>query len=161
MLPYSAIRKGFSFGLTSGIITTLGMIVGLNATTNSRLAVIGGILIIAVADSMSDALGVHISEEASHHHTNKEVWQSTLATFGTKFIFALTFIVPFIFLDIFYAIIFSVIWGLGLIMAFSYTLGKEAKDGKVFSVIFEHLSIAVIVVILTNYLGNLIRYYFK
>lgn len=32
-------RKGFSFGLTSGIITTLGMIVGLHSSTGSQIVV--------------------------------------------------------------------------------------------------------------------------
>ncbi|KKK69804.1 hypothetical protein LCGC14_2930360, partial [marine sediment metagenome] len=48
------IKTGFSFGLTSGIITTLGLMVGLSSGTKSRLAVIGGVLIIAIADSLSD-----------------------------------------------------------------------------------------------------------
>lgn len=55
---------GLSFGLTSGVITTLGLIVGLHAGTHSRMVVIGGILTVAVSDAMSDALGIHISEEA-------------------------------------------------------------------------------------------------
>ena len=59
-----SLRIGFSFGLTSGIITTLGLMVGLHAGTHSRLAVIGGILTIAIADAFSDALGIHISEES-------------------------------------------------------------------------------------------------
>jgi len=53
-----------SFGLTSGIITTLGLIVGLHSGTHSKLAVIGGILTIAMADALSDALGIHVSEES-------------------------------------------------------------------------------------------------
>lgn len=51
---------GFSFGLTSGIITTLGLIVGLHAGTHSRVVVLGGILTITISDAMSDALGIHI-----------------------------------------------------------------------------------------------------
>ena len=43
--------KGVSFGLTSGIITTLGMMVGLNFSTGSKLVVLGGILTIAIADA--------------------------------------------------------------------------------------------------------------
>ena len=57
-------RVGMSFGLTSGIITTLGLIVGLHSGTHSKLAVIGGILTIAMADAFSDALGIHVSEES-------------------------------------------------------------------------------------------------
>ena len=59
-----SLKVGFSFGLTSGIITTLGLMVGLNYGTSSKLAVIGGILTIAIADASSDALGIHISEES-------------------------------------------------------------------------------------------------
>jgi hypothetical protein len=54
-------KIGLSFGLTSGLITTLGLMIGLNSGTNSKLVVIGGILTIAVADSLSDSLGIHIS----------------------------------------------------------------------------------------------------
>ena len=59
-----SIRKGLGFGLTSGVITTLGLLVGLNAGTHSKKIVLGGILLIAIADALSDALGIHISEEA-------------------------------------------------------------------------------------------------
>ena len=57
-------RTGLYFGATSGVITTIGLIAGLNAGTNSVAAVLGGILVIAVADSLSDALGIHLAEEA-------------------------------------------------------------------------------------------------
>ncbi|MBW1983250.1 MAG: hypothetical protein JRI53_00900, partial [Deltaproteobacteria bacterium] len=48
-----SLRKGISFGLTSGTITTLGLMVGLHSGTHSRMVVIGGILTIAVADAFS------------------------------------------------------------------------------------------------------------
>ena len=44
-----SLKIGFSFGLTSGVITTLGLMVGLHSGTNSKLAVMGGILTIAIA----------------------------------------------------------------------------------------------------------------
>ena len=83
-----SVKTGFSFGLTSATITTLGLMVGLSSSTNSKLAVIGGILIIAVADAFSDALGIHISEESENKHTPKQIWISTVSTFLSKFIFA-------------------------------------------------------------------------
>jgi len=51
MLRHS-VETGLSFGLTSGIITTLGLMVGLHSGTHSRLVVIGGILTIAIADAL-------------------------------------------------------------------------------------------------------------
>ncbi|MEM3437542.1 MAG: hypothetical protein QXP55_03275 [Nitrososphaerales archaeon] len=151
-----SIKTGFSFGLTSGIITTLGLIVGLNAGTHSELAVIGGILTIAIADAFSDALGIHISEESKIKHTVKEIWESTASTFMSKFIFAMTFIVPILLFPLKIAIIMSVIWGLSLLGIFSFYIAKEQKV-KAWRVIMEHLIIALVVIIMTNIVGDLIR----
>lgn len=148
-----SIRKGFSFGLTSGIITTLGLIVGLHSSTNSAIVVIGGILVIAVADAMSDALGIHISEEAELKHTRKEIWESTAATFLSKFFFALTFIVPVLLFDLSTAVVISLVWGFSLITLFSWYLAKK-QNLKPYSVVFEHLIIAIIVVIVTHFVGD-------
>ena len=147
-----SVRKGFSFGLTSGIITTLGLIVGLQSSTRSDIAVIGGILVIAIADALSDAFGVHISEEAENKHSNKEVWESTAATFFSKFVFALTFVVPVLVLSLDMAIIVSIIWGMLLIAIFSCYMAKLQKTSAP-KIVAEHLVITVIVVLVTHYVG--------
>lgn len=82
-----SLQVGFSFGLTSGIMTTLGLMVGLHSGTHLKLAVIGGILTIAMADAFSDASGgIHVSEESENKHSMGEIWESTLATFFLKII---------------------------------------------------------------------------
>jgi VIT1/CCC1 family predicted Fe2+/Mn2+ transporter len=147
-----AMRIGFSFGLTSGIITTLGLIVGLHSGTHSKLVIIGGILTIAIADAFSDALGMHISEESENKKT-RDIWISTITTFLTKFIFALTFFVPVFLFDINTAIFLSVVWGLSLITILSIYIAK--KQGKqVWKVTLEHLAIAILVIIITHYIGD-------
>jgi VIT1/CCC1 family predicted Fe2+/Mn2+ transporter len=148
-------KTGFSFGLTSGIITTLGLMVGLSSGTNSRLAVIGGVLVIAIADSLSDALGIHLSEEAEHVHTEREIWEATLSTFLAKFITALTFIVPLMLLDLKTAIFASVAWGAFLLSAFSLYIGKE-KQMPAWQVVVEHLVIAAFVIFASHFAGELI-----
>ena len=148
-----SIRKGFSFGLTSGIITTLGLIVGLHSGTHSRIAVIGGILSIALADAMSDALGIHISEESENQHSTKEIWESTVSTLLSKFVFAITFIVPILFLELSTAIIACIIWGLSLIAIFSYYIARQ-QNAKPHRTILEHLIIAIVVIVITHYVGD-------
>jgi len=160
MIMKLSMRKGFGFGLTSGIITTLGLIVGLNSTTHSTLVVIGGIIIIAIADALSDSLGIHISEEAENKHPVKEIWESTISTFISKFIFALTFIIPILLFNLSTAIIVSIIWGLSLISVFSYYVAKRERI-KPHKVILEHLAIAIIVITLTNYIGNIVSIIFR
>jgi len=122
-----SLKTGFSFGLTSGIITTLGLIVGLHSGTHSKVVIIGGILIIAIADAFSDALGIHISEESECRHTAKEIWESTFSTFGAKFVFAMTFVIPVLLLPLTAAIIVSVAWGLSLLGIFSFYIAREQR----------------------------------
>lgn len=152
MIKHS-LKTGFSFGLTSGIITTLGLMVGLHSGTHSKLVVLGGILIIAIADAFSDALGIHISEESEAKHTPREIWQSTISTFLAKFVFASTFIVPILLLPLSTAIIVSVVWGLSLLGIFSFYIAKEQKV-RPWKVITEHLVIALIVITVTHYVGD-------
>lgn len=151
--------KGLSFGLTSGIITTLGMIVGLHAGTNSRTAVIGGVLTIAVADAFSDALGVHISEEAEGQHTEREIWESTFSTFIAKFVFALTFLVPILTLDLPTAILVGIAWGLAWLAGISYFMALDQKTSA-WHVIGEHVSIALLVIFITHYVGDWVSKHF-
>jgi len=151
-----SLKTGFSFGLTSGIITSLGLIVGLYASTDSRLVVLAGILTIAIADAFSDALGIHISEESEGTHTSKEIWQSTISAFLTKFLCALTFAVPILLFSFSIAIIVSVIWGLILLIIFNFYLAKIQKKAP-WKIIAEHLIIAFIVIVATHYLGTWIN----
>ena len=151
-----SIKKGFGFGLTSGIITTLGLIIGLHASTKSSLVIIGGIIIIAVADSLSDSMGMHISEEFNPNRSKKEIWESTVSTFLSKFIFAITFIIPFLLFDLFTAVIASIAWGLLLISLFSYIIAKGNKQSTHIAIL-EHLFITVLVIVVTHYLGELVN----
>lgn len=155
-----SLKTGLSFGLTSGVITTLGLMVGLSAGTESKFVVIGGILTIAVADAFSDALGIHLSEESENKHTEKEIWFSTLATFLAKFIFTLTFLIPVLIFNLSNAVVVSIVWGLLLLILVSFYLAKEQKR-KPWKVVGGHLSIAILVVVLTHFLGLWIKNTFR
>ncbi|MFH1608998.1 MAG: hypothetical protein ABH951_03230 [Patescibacteria group bacterium] len=151
-----AIKVGLNFGLTSGVITTLGLMVGLNSGTNLKLAVVAGILTIAIADAFSDALGIHMSKESENVSTNKEVWAATISTFFFKFIFALSFLIPVLLFDLKTAIVIAIIWGMFLIILASYLIAKDTQK-KPFHVIFEHLFISSVVIVIAHYLGVFIN----
>ena len=148
-----SIKTGLSFGLTSGTITTLGLMVGLHSGTHSKLAVLGGILTIAIADAFSDALGIHMSEESENIHTDKEIWEATISTFLAKFGFALTFTVPIFLFELSTAVLASAIWGLSVLAIISITIAKE-QERKSWKVVVEHLIIALVVIASTHYLGH-------
>lgn len=147
-----SLRTGISFGLTSGVITTLGLMVGLHAGTHSRMVVIGGIVTIAISDACSDALGIHVSEEAENVHTERQIWAATIATFLTKFLFALTFLVPLLTCPLKCAIVTSIAWGFFVLALFSYLMAREQNQKPIF-VIGEHLLIALAVITITHFVG--------
>ena len=154
-----SVKKGAFFGLTSGVITTLGLIVGLNSGTHSVSVVVGGILIIAIADALSDALGIHISEETASPDDHNQVWVSTIFTFVSKFFMALSFLIPVLLFELTTAIWISVIWGLGVISVLSWYIARS-QGKRPLAVIGEHLAIAVVVLVITHYVGISVSRYF-
>jgi VIT1/CCC1 family predicted Fe2+/Mn2+ transporter len=138
----------------------LGVIVGLHSGTRSELAVMVGIIVLAIADALSDAMGIHVSEEAEMEHTTKEIWQVTLFTFISQLLVALTFIVPITFLELSTAIMASIAWGLFLITVFSFYMAKLQKQSP-YRIIAEHVIIAALVVLLAHSFGDLIYEIFK
>ena len=152
ILKTDGARTGLFFGATSGVITTLGLIAGLNAGTRSLTAVLGGILVIAVADAMSDALGIHLAEESDPDTDHGHVWSATIMTFITKFVFSISFAVPLLLLPLGTAVLVSVIWGLLVIVVLSFFLARSQGEPPLF-IIGEHLGIAILVLVLSHYIG--------
>ena len=126
---------------------------GLHAGTRSLIAVLGGILVIAVADALSDALGIHLAEEADPQTSTRHVWSATVTTFLTKFVFAISFAVPLLLLPLQQAVVVSVIWGMLVIAVLSYFLARS-QDSPPLAIIGEHLGIAILVVVVSHLIGG-------
>jgi len=86
------------------------------------------------------------------HTQVKRFRESTLATFTAKFLFALTFIVPVMILDLSNAIIVGIAWGMLMLAILSRTIAKIDKKNP-WKVVVEHLTIALMVVVLAHYCG--------
>ena len=147
------LRTGISFGLTSAVITTLGLMVGLHSGTHSKIVVLAGILTIAIADAFSDALGIHVSEEADNTHAAKQIWGATVATFLAKFLVAMTFVVPVLFLSLSTAIVVNLIWGMSILSVLSYIIAKSQGEPP-WKIVGEHLLIAIVVIGVTHWVGD-------
>lgn len=155
-----ATTTGLYFGLTSGVITTLGLMVGLHSGTESVLVVVGGVITIAIADSMADALGIHIAKEVEKESSKKSVWTATIATLITKMLVALSFLVPVFFFELTTAILIGVVWGLSILTVLSVRIAMVQEE-PVHHVVFEHLSIACLVILVTHYVGDYVAHFFQ
>lgn len=149
----NSFKLGMSFGITSGIITTLGLMTGLDAGTHLKSAVLGGIFTIAIADAFSDALGIHVSRESEKEHTSREIWSSTISTFLSKLLIALSFALPVMIFNLELAVLVSAMWGVFLLSVLSLYIAKEESIAP-WKVITEHLAIAFLVIIFSYYIGG-------
>jgi len=152
--------SGLSFGITSGVITSLGMIVGMFSATNSKLAVVASIITMAIADGLADGAGQHMSEEAEMEkgmavHSQKEVWLSTLYTFLSVCGSILSFVPFFLLFPLTTAIFWAIGWGIILLLVFNFMLARTLQENPL-KVILEHLTLAAFVIVVSYFLGNLI-----
>jgi VIT1/CCC1 family predicted Fe2+/Mn2+ transporter len=135
----------FSFGATSAVITSLAFIIGLSSTINPKMTIIGSLAVFAIADNISDSLGIHIFQE-SDLKKSKVVRTSTFSNFFTRLFVILVFILLVALFPIGYSIIFSIIWGFFLLTVLSYYIAKEQKVNP-YLAILQHVAIALVVII--------------
>jgi vacuolar iron transporter family protein len=148
---HSAKPHQYSFGATSAIITNLALITGLDAASNARMEIIAGLLVIALADNLSDALGIHIHQETEFVRAT-EVWFSTFTNFTARLLISAVFILFVAIMPLKTAVIFSVIYGFAVLTVISVLVARE-KGRNVYLLVFEHVAIAVSIVIASHKLG--------
>lgn len=149
----------FSFGSTSSIITSLALIIGLDFVANAKTVILGSLLIIAIADNISDSFGIHMYQE-SEGLSHKKVWSLTLSNFFSRFLTSLGFIAIVFLMPLPIAIIFSLFYGLIILSIVSFTISRDRKTNPLKSII-EHLSIAIFVIMISKVFGGIIQNIFQ
>jgi len=150
----------FSYGITSSVVTSLALIVGLDEITNSKMSIISALLLIAIADNISDSLGIHIYRESAYSKTKNNIKVYTFSNFLTRLTVTLLFVLLVMFLPIQYAILSSIVLGLSLLSALSYLIAVNQKTNPYLQ-IFQHVGIAIVVLITSHFVGQTIVNMFK
>jgi VIT1/CCC1 family predicted Fe2+/Mn2+ transporter len=146
------IKRGICYGVTSGVITVLGLLIGLFSSTDSKHVVLAGVLTVALADALSDGVGMRVSEESDNIHNKKTIWEATLSTTFAKMLLGLTFVLPILLLPLTVSVIVALVWGLTVIAILSYIIAKQNKE-KAVLVVIEHVGITILVVALSYFVG--------
>ena len=144
------LRK-LSFGGPAAIVTSMALIVGLDAATAAKTTVVTGLLIIGIADNLTDSLSVHIYQEFERM-AESQALRTTVANFLTRIAVSLSFIALFSLLPTSTAIYVCVIWGFALLSGLSYLLARVRRASAI-SEVWKHSAVAFVVIALSKAIG--------
>lgn len=143
----------FTFGVSSAVMTTMGVVASLDAATDSRAAILGGIASIAVADSISDAFGIFSAKKAERGVSAAAAARSALGTLWGKAAIAGTFLLPFAFLASPAATYVAVGWGAALLVLVSAQI-SFVKEERFWKNALGNLAAAAAIVALARLVGE-------
>jgi predicted membrane protein (TIGR00267 family) len=125
--------QGVAFGTMDGLITILGVVIGIaSATQNSGAVVISG-LVAGVANAFGNSFGFYASElaeraehiqENQHVSSMTETRRSTLLAFLHSLASTIVIVAPFVMFGLMYAMINSLILTLALLFALGTVVGR-------------------------------------
>jgi VIT1/CCC1 family predicted Fe2+/Mn2+ transporter len=143
--------RGLSFGGPAAIVTSMGLIVGLDAATTTKAAVVASLLVIGLADNLTDSLSVHIYQE-SERLAHRRAFHTTVSNFFARLLVTLSFVLLFVLTPKSTAIAACVVWGFVLLSGLSYLLAK-ARQVNAFSEICKHIGVAFTVIVISKTIG--------
>jgi VIT1/CCC1 family predicted Fe2+/Mn2+ transporter len=144
----------FAFGATAAIMTSMALIVGLGSANSSKMGIVGGLLIIAIADNLSDTLGIHIYEECAVRESTAV--RISVSNYFTRLVIACSFVALVLVLPSGPARWASIAWGGLLLSVLTYLIAKS-RSVKPIPEVATHLLVAVAVIVLSHVIGSLIE----
>jgi len=139
--------RRYSFGSTAAIVTSMGIIVGFDAAMR-RSTVITSLLIIALADNISDSLSIHVYQESESLDGEAALW-STLTNFGARLLVALSFVGLVAVVPVRWSVAVSLVWGLVLLSALTFSVAR-ARGVKPGPEILKHVAVAALVIVVSR-----------
>jgi VIT1/CCC1 family predicted Fe2+/Mn2+ transporter len=141
----------YSYGSSAAIVTSVGLIAGFGATSMPKSAVVSGLLIIALADNISDSLSIHIYQE-SENLEERAAFRATITNFVARLLVALSFVGIVVASPERSVSVVAAGWGMFLLGALTYVLSRSRRV-RVWREITRHTVVAVLVVLVSRMLG--------
>lgn len=146
------LRK-FAFGVTAAVLTSMALIVGLGSAKSGQANIVAGLLIIGIADNLSDTLGIHLHEEAESGET--KAFSLAVSNYATRLLVVCSFVALVLLLPLPAARVVSLVWGVVLLSVLTYLIAK-ARSVRPVPEILKHLVIAATVIALSHLIGLVI-----
>ena len=149
--------ENYILGTSAAIITNVSLIVGLGSAGASKKAILGGLLTVALADNISDSLGIHWYKQ-SEGCGERLSSLATALNFLSRLLVSFSFIAIIVICSIPQAMIVGIVWACVLLIVVSYLLTRS-HAGNSGVEILKHVLIAVLVIVLSRCVGYLIADY--
>ncbi len=148
-----------SFGATSAIVTSVGLIVGFGSANVPRSAIISGLLIVGLADNLTDTLSIHIFQEAELLE-QRAAFRATIGNFLTRACIVGSFVALMVLLSGLIAILSCLAWGLMLLVGLTYFVARN-RGASVTSELVKHIALAAAVITASGLIGSWIRIFIQ
>jgi predicted membrane protein (TIGR00267 family) len=134
--------QGIAFGLMDGLITMLGIIMGISTATGDAKLVITAGIIGGIANGFANSIGLYASELAergqqiqdkkrgkqTHIHTMKEIWIASGLAFVSSIVALILPIVPFMLFPIQQSMIVAFVISSLLLFFLGYEVGRISEE---------------------------------
>src|SRR5450759_655541 len=110
--------RRFAFGATAAIMTSMAVIVGLGSANSGKASIVAGLLIIGIADNLSDTLGIHVHEESESRGTVP--LSLSVSNYATRLLVVCSFVLLVLLLPLGAARVTSLVWGVVLLSVLTY-----------------------------------------
>jgi VIT1/CCC1 family predicted Fe2+/Mn2+ transporter len=157
--PSHTVARHFSFGGTAAIVTSVGLIVGFGAAAVSKATLVSGLLIIALADNISDSLSIHIYQESENLEARAS-FRATLTNFIARFVVVMSFVAIVLLLPPSIVAAASLGWGALLLGALTYAVARVRGVSPTREML-KHLVVALAVVVVSRVLGEWIAFHVR
>jgi hypothetical protein len=146
-----------SFGAASAIVTSMGMIVGFGTAGVSSPTIIAGLLIVGLADNLTDSLSIHIYQE-SERLEQRAAFRATIGNFAARLIISLSFVFLALMFSTAAMILICLVWGALLLATLTWFVAKN-QNANVVTEALKHLAVAAVVIGASLATGTFINAY--
>jgi hypothetical protein len=155
----SDLRQGLIFGVSSGVITTSGLLAGLVQTPVSPIILIVTIVSLAISDGISESYGLFISKKVEEpDDMGQGPVRSFFGLLFTKMAIVLSFLIPLLFsrkIGYYKNMMWPILWGLLIITLLDYYASSLRKE-KMLPYLAKHYVVLFITLVLNIFFGRMI-----
>jgi hypothetical protein len=148
-----------SFGATSAIVTSIGLIIGFAAAGIAKPTIIAGLLVVGLADNLTDSLSIHIYQEAERLEPHA-AFRATLGNFAARLLISLSFVLLVLAFSSATILATCLAWGLVLLAGLTWLVARH-RGADVLPELCKHLGMAALVIAASDAIGTLIKTYLQ